>query len=80
VPSMGVILDEWLRHRLLALQLKHSRRRTTVYRTLRAAGATSDQAAKIASGTRSWWRNNAYAVNRFRPIASFDRLGVPRLS
>ena len=34
-------LDEWLRHRLRALQLKHWRRGTTIYRELRAMGASS---------------------------------------
>ena len=33
-------LDEWLRHRLRALQLKHWRRGTTMYRELRALGAS----------------------------------------
>lgn len=79
-PKVLRLLDEWLRHRLRAIQLKHWRRGTTVYRSLRALGATSDQAAKIASGTRSWWRNSAQGLNRIMPIAYFDRLGVPRLS
>ena len=79
-PTVLRALDEWLRHRLRAIQLKHWRRGTTVYRSLRAMGATSDQAARIASGTRSWWRNSAQGLNRLMPIAYFDRLGVPRLS
>jgi RNA-directed DNA polymerase len=79
-PKVLRLLDEWLRHRLRAIQLKHWRRGTTAYRSLRALGATSDQAAKIASGTRSWWRNSAQGLNRIMPIAYFDRLGVPRLS
>ena len=79
-PTILRRLDEWLRHRLRAIQLKHWRRGTTVYRSLRAMGATSDQAACIASGTRSWWRNSAKGLNRLMPIAYFDQLGVPRLS
>jgi len=79
-PGVFRQLDEWLRHRLRAIQLKHWRRGTTVYRSLRAMGATCDQAASIASGTRSWWRNSAQGLNRLLPIAYFDRLGVPRLS
>jgi len=79
-PKVFRLLDEWLRHRLRAIQLKHWRRGTTVYRSLRALGATSDQAARVASGTRSWWRNSAQGLNRLLPIAYFDRLGVPRLS
>jgi len=79
-PRIFRTLDEWLRHRLRALQLKHWRRGTTVYRSLRTLGATSDQAARIASGTRRWWRNSAQGLNRLLPIAYFDRIGVPRLS
>jgi RNA-directed DNA polymerase len=79
-PGVFRQLDEWLRHRLRAIQLKHWRRGTTVYRSLRVMGATCDQAASIASGTRSWWRNSAQGLNRLLPIAYFDRLGVPRLS
>ena len=79
-PTVLRGLDGWLRHRLRAIQLKHWRRGTTAYRALRALGATPDQAARIASGTRCWWRNSALGLNRLMPIAYFDRLGVPRLS
>ncbi len=79
-PKIFRTLDEWLRHRLRALQLKHWRRGTTVYCSLRTMGATRDQAARIASGTRRWWRNSAQGLNRLMPIAYFDSLGVPRLS
>lgn len=79
-PTVLRGLDEWLRHRLRAIQLKHWRRGTTVYRSLRAMGATRDQAARIASGTRRWWRNSAQGLNGLMPIAYFDQLGVPRLS
>jgi len=79
-PRIFRVLDEWLRHRLRALQLKHWRRGTTVYCSLRTLGATRDQAARIASGTRRWWRNSAQGLNRLLPIAYFDSIGVPRLS
>ena len=79
-PSVLRGLEEWLRHRLRAIQLKHWRRGTTAYRSLRALGATSEQAASIASGTRRWWWNSAKGLNRLMPVAYFDRLGVPRLS
>lgn len=79
-PTIFRTLDAWLRHRLRAQQLKHWRRGTTVYCSLRTLGATSDQAARIASGTRRWWRNSAQGLNRLLPIAYFDSLGVPRLS
>ncbi|MFQ5530500.1 MAG: group II intron reverse transcriptase/maturase [Gemmatimonadota bacterium] len=73
-------LDEWLRHRLRALQLKHWRRGTTAYRQLRAMGASKDQAARVAAGNRRWWRTSRLELNQLMPIAYFNRLGVPRLS
>lgn len=44
-PRVFRELDEWLRHRLRALQLKHWRRGTTVFWELRALGASTDYAA-----------------------------------
>jgi group II intron reverse transcriptase/maturase len=79
-PQIFRGLDEWLRHRLRALQLKHWRRGTTAYRALRAMGASRDQAARVAAGTRRWWRTSRFELNQLMPIAYFDRLGVPRLS
>ncbi len=72
-------LDEWLRRRLRALQLKHWRRGTTAYRELRAMGAGQDQAAIVAAGTRRWWHTSLGVLHMLMPIAYFDRLGVPRL-
>lgn len=79
-PGVFRELDAWLRHRLRALQLKHWRRGTTMYRALRALGASSDHAAIVASNARRWWHNSRLLLNRIMPLAYFDRLGVPRLS
>jgi group II intron reverse transcriptase/maturase len=79
-PQVMRDLDKWLRHRLRALQLKQWRRGTTAYRALRALGATSEQAARIAAHERRWWRYSGSELNRLMPIGYFDRLGVPRLS
>ncbi len=79
-PKVFRELDEWLRHRLRALQLKHWRRGTTMYRELLALGASEQDAQRIAANSRRWWRNSRFALNRVMPIAYFDRLGVPRLS
>ncbi|AUN93783.1 group II intron reverse transcriptase/maturase [Pseudazoarcus pumilus] len=73
-------LDEWIRHRLRAVQLKHWRRSTTMYRELKALGASEADARKVAANSRCWWRNSRMALNRAMPIAYFDRIGVPRLS
>ena len=79
-PQVFRELDEWLRHRLRALQLKHWRRGTTMYRELLVMGASKTDAQRIAANSRRWWRNSCFALNRVMPIAYFDRLGVPRLS
>ena len=79
-PRVFRDLDEWTRHRLRALQLKHWKRGTTMYRQLRALGVSHSDAHRIAANSRRWWRNSAYALNRALPVAYFDRLGVPRLS
>ena len=79
-PRVFRELDEWLRHRLRAVQLKHWRRGTTMYRELKALGASETDARKVAANSRRWWRNSRMALNRAMPIAYFDRLGVPRLS
>jgi hypothetical protein len=47
-PRIFRELDEWLRHRLRTLQLKHWRRGTTIYRELRVLGASPAQAARVA--------------------------------
>jgi group II intron reverse transcriptase/maturase len=78
-PRVFRELDEWMRHRLRALQLKHWRRGRTIYRELRALGASSDQAAQAAAHARRWWYNSRRGLHRVMSIAYFDRLGVPRL-
>lgn len=78
-PKVWRELDEWLRHRLRAIQLKQWGRGTTAYRALIALGASKDTALRVASNTRRWWRNSAMELNRVLTVAYFDRLGVPRL-
>jgi hypothetical protein len=79
-PKVMRELDEWLRHRLRAAQLKQWRRGTTMFRELRRLGASVDLAARIAGNARRWWRNSRMGLNMVMPIAYFDRLGVPRFS
>jgi len=71
--------DKWIRHRLRCLQLKQWKRGTTVFRELRARGASKDVAAEVARNTRRWWRNSAMLLNWALPVRFFDELGVPRL-
>lgn len=79
-PKVMRELDEWLRHRLRAVQLKQWRRGRTIFRELRRLGASVDLAARIAGNARRWWRNSRMGLNMLLPIAYFDRLGVPRFS
>jgi hypothetical protein len=64
---------------LRALQLKHWKRGTTVFRELRARGMPAHGAAHVASATRRWWWNSAQAINIALPNTLFDDLGLPRL-
>jgi RNA-directed DNA polymerase len=79
-PRVWRRLDEWLRHRLRAIQLKHWKRSKTIYRELKALGASEDAAKKVAGNCQCWWRNSAKLLNSVLTIAYFDGLGVPRLS
>ena len=79
-PNVWRTLDEWLRHRLRAIQLKHWRRGTTMYRELLKLGAAPSVAKRVAANSRRWWRNSDRFLNTVLTIAYFDRLGVPGLS
>lgn len=79
-PRVWRELDEWMRHRLRAIQLKHWRRGTTIYRELLALGASPKVARLVAVNSRRWWRNSRLALNKVLTIAHFDRLGMPRLT
>jgi RNA-directed DNA polymerase len=79
-PKVWRRLDEWMRHRMRAIQLKHWRRGTTIYRELLALGAPVAVARQIAANSRRWQRNSRYLLNSIFTIAYFDRLGMPRLS
>jgi len=79
-PRVFRDLDEWIRHRLRAVQLKHWRRGTTVYRELCARGLSPRTAAQVAACTRCWWRNASMKVHLALPASYYDGLGVPRLA
>jgi group II intron reverse transcriptase/maturase len=79
-PRVMLGLDEWLRHRLRAVQLKQWRRGRTIYRNLMALGANPEMARSAAANSRRWWHNSHKSMNRVLTIAYFDRLGVPRLA
>jgi hypothetical protein len=78
-PRVWQALDEWMRHRLRAIQLKHWKRGPTMCRELKALGAPEIVARRVAGNSHSWWRNSYRLINSILTIAYFDRLGVPRL-
>ena len=79
-PKAFVLIDEWIRHRLRALQLKQWKRGTTIYRELVSRGMRDHGARQVAANGRRWWRNSAMAINIALPNEHFDRLGLPRLA
>jgi group II intron reverse transcriptase/maturase len=79
-PKIFRELDEWIRHRLRAVQLNQWKRGRTVYRKLRALGTSHDVAIGVARYARSWWRTSAQLLHVAMPTAHFDGLGLPRLA
>jgi group II intron reverse transcriptase/maturase len=79
-PSVWRRLDEWLRHRLRAIQLRQWRRGSTIFRELTKLGAAEQVAKRVAQNARCWWRNSNGDIKRVLTIAHFDKLGLPRLS
>jgi group II intron reverse transcriptase/maturase len=78
-PRIFRDLDEWIRHRLRALQLKQWKRGRTAFRALVARGLRPDAAARVAANSRRWWKNSAMAIHPALPNRLFDELGLPRL-
>ena len=80
-PGIFDDLDQWLRHRLRAVQLKQWKRGTTVYRELHARNVPDRSARAAAAHARRWWAIASHgALKTALPISYFDRLGVPRLA
>ena len=79
-PKVWRELDEWLRHRLRAIQLEHWERPGTMYRELKALGAAQTVARRVVGNSRCWWRNSDHLLETVLTIACFDSLGLPRLS
>jgi RNA-directed DNA polymerase len=74
-------LDQWLHHRLRAVQLKQWKRGTTAYRELRARGVPDRVARAAAAHACRWWATAAHGgLQTALPTSYFDRLGVPRFA
>ena len=78
-PKIFRELDEWLRHRLRAMQLKQWKRGRTTYRELRVRGLSAFGAAQVAANTRRWWHNADMLIHVALPTRVIDARGVPRL-
>lgn len=78
-PRVWRELDEWMRHRLRAIQLKQWRHGRTIFRELTALGAKPDVAQRVAGNSRCWWRNSGMLLNNVLTIKWADRIGMPRL-
>jgi hypothetical protein len=79
-PKIWRELDEWMRHRLRAIQLKQWTRGRTIFRELTALGAKPDVAAQVAANSRRWWRNSGMLLNSVLAIKWADRMGMPSLA
>jgi len=79
-PKVWRELDQWIRHRMRAIQLKHWKRGKTAYRELIARGASKETALQVAGNTRRWWRNSGMLLNAVLDLSWADKLGIPRLS
>ncbi len=79
-PQVWRALDQWMRRRLRAVRLKQWRRGPTIYRELRALGASAETARQVAANSRRWWRNSNGALKWVLDIAYFNRMGLPRLA
>jgi hypothetical protein len=73
-------LDEWIRRRMRAVQLKQWRNWQTVFRELRARGVPERSAAAAATHSRCWWRTaNHPALTTALPNRYYAMLGIPSL-
>lgn len=79
-PRVFQSLDEWIRHRLRAVQLKQWTRGPTIFRELRKRGLSPIAAAQVAANAHRWWHNSAMKLHIALPNTYFVQLGVPRLA
>lgn len=79
-PKIFATLDQWIRRRLRALQLTQWKRGRTVFRELRARGASVRVAAEVAAQTRRWWWNACHRVHIILRNSHFAELGLPSLA
>jgi len=79
-PRVFRELEEWMRHRVRAIQLKHWKRGKTIYKALSAMGAKPEVARQVAANSRRWWRNSGMLLNSVLTLKWMDAIGIPRLA
>jgi len=80
-PSTFQALDEWIRRRLRAVQLKQWKQGPTVCGELLARGASGPVARAVGAHASRWWAMAAHGGTQTAlPTSHFDRLGIPRLA
>jgi len=80
-PRVFSDLDEWIRRRMRAVQLKQWKQGPTICGELLARGVPGSAARAVAAHATRWWAIAAHGGTQTAlPISYFDRLGVPRLS
>jgi RNA-directed DNA polymerase len=79
-PKVFTEYDQWVRHRLRALQLKQWKRGRKIYAELRRLGLSHAAAAQAAVVNQRWWHRAAQLVQVGLTTRYYDRLGVPRLA
>jgi group II intron reverse transcriptase/maturase len=80
-PRVFRDLDEWLRRRLRAVQLKQWKQGPTICKELLVRGASGPVARAVAAHASRWWAMAAHGgMQTALPNSHFDRLGIPRLA
>ena len=79
-PEVFRNLDEWIRHRLRQIHLKHWKTAKRAYAELRKRGASEDLARRVGVRCGRWWYHSTHAVHVVLTKEYFDGLGVPRLA
>jgi RNA-directed DNA polymerase len=78
-PKVWKELDQWIRHRMRAVQIKQWRRGATAYRELLERGARPEVALMVAGNLRRLWRNSGTPLNGVLDLSWADQLKIPRL-
>jgi len=79
-PKFFAEHDQWIRHRLRALQLKQWKRGSKIYAEMRRLGLSDSAAAQAAAVNQRWWSRAAKLVHAGLSARYYDRMGVPRLA